>query len=117
MGGGRGEEKNYYKIRLRSDNFEPVNFTVHRLVAELFCEKPEGMNQVDHIDGNKHNNHYTNLEWVNNSINQKRAYAMGLNLGRTGKPASEETKKKIRLAIKEAWENKDEAEKEEFREV
>lgn len=42
---------------------------VHRLVAELFIGNT-GKDQVNHIDGNKSNNIYSNLEWVNNSENQ-----------------------------------------------
>ena len=30
------------------------------------------------MDGNKQNNHYTNLEWCNNSHNLKHAYNIGL---------------------------------------
>ena len=54
---------------------------VHRLVANEFVPNPnpEKFNQVNHIDGNKTNNHYTNLEWTDNSGNQKHAYVNGLN--------------------------------------
>ncbi len=55
-------------------------FRLHRLVAELFVENPnkETKTIVNHIDGNKHNNTATNLEWVNSSENQKHAYRTGL---------------------------------------
>lgn len=48
------------------------NFNVHRLVAVYFCEgRSEEKNYVNHIDGNKENNHSDNLEWVTNTENQR----------------------------------------------
>lgn len=46
-------------------------YRVHRLVAELFVDKPETKDLVNHIDGNKHNNNAQNLEWVDCSENSK----------------------------------------------
>ena len=53
---------------------------VHRLVAKAFLDKrePEAY-QVNHIDGNKHNNTLDNLEWVSPSENMAHAYSHGLN--------------------------------------
>lgn len=57
---------------------------VHRLVAEHFCEKPMGIREVNHIDGDKLNNHYSNLEWVSRSRNVKHAFELGLAKGLKG---------------------------------
>ena len=57
---------------------------IHRLVAITFIKNPNNYNQVNHIDGNKSNNHVSNLEWVNNSMNQKHAFEKGLQRSRAG---------------------------------
>ena len=45
------------------------NHYLHRLVAELFIPNPQNLLEVNHIDENKTNNHYTNLEWVTRQYN------------------------------------------------
>lgn len=57
---------------------------VHRLVAMAFHPNPNNLPQVNHIDGNKGNNHYLNLEWTDNSGNQRHAFATGLQSERKG---------------------------------
>lgn len=51
---------------------------IHRLVAETFLPNSEGKRSVNHKDGNKRNNHISNLEWVTDSENMKHAYRTGL---------------------------------------
>jgi len=57
---------------------------VHRLVAMAFHPNPKELPQVNHIDGNKGNNHYLNLEWTDNSGNQRHAFDNGLQNDRRG---------------------------------
>lgn len=54
------------------------SFLIHRMVAETFIHNPNNYKEVDHIDGNTHNNRVDNLRWVthqenlNNDISRKR---------------------------------------------
>lgn len=53
-------------------------FFVHRLVAVHFCDGYQEGLVVNHKDGNKLNNHVTNLEWVTRSENDLHAYRHNL---------------------------------------
>lgn len=54
----------YYYCNIKI-NGEVKAFRVHRLVAQLFVKNPDKKNNnvVNHLDGNKLNNDYRNLEW------------------------------------------------------
>ena len=66
----------YRCVQLKSSGDSFV-MTVHRLVALAFCDQTDSENKtVDHIDGDKLNNHYTNLEWVTQEENLRRAQVM-----------------------------------------
>ncbi len=42
----------------------PVHKLIHRLVADAFLPKPRKGQVVTHLDGNKNNNHVSNLKYV-----------------------------------------------------
>lgn len=69
---------NKYLVVSLSKNDDRVSVSVHRLVAEQFLDTVDGLDQVNHIDGNKQNNHYLNLEWCNASLNAIHAFENNL---------------------------------------
>ena len=66
------KQNRYKKIHL--DKF----YALHILVAKHFVPNPWRLSQVNHIDGNRHNNTASNLEWVSAKDNIKHAYTTGL---------------------------------------
>jgi hypothetical protein len=69
---------NYAKINLFKNN-NKKRFTIHRLVAIYFVKNLLNKSCVNHIDGNKFNNIYTNLEWCTLKENSIHAWENGLN--------------------------------------
>lgn len=59
---GRGDGKQYLVVNLRKKGWSKVHL-VHRLVAEHFIPNPQNLPTVNHINGDKHDNHFENLEW------------------------------------------------------
>ncbi len=57
---------------------------VHRLVAETFVynSEPNIKVEVNHIDGYKFNNHFSNLEWCTRSENSLHAFSTGLKINK-----------------------------------
>lgn len=53
-------------------------FLVHRLVAEAFVGGYSADLSVNHINGNKLDNRFENLEWVTLSVNTKKQWETGL---------------------------------------
>jgi hypothetical protein len=71
----------YLRVNVRRGNVKyekPTVVSVHRLVAEAFLPKIEGKTHVNHIDGNKCNNHVNNLEWCTPKENLQHAWKTGL---------------------------------------
>lgn len=73
-----GFNTNGYYIVCLWRNGKQHTKTVHRLVASTFYDMVDDRLVVDHVDGNKTNNHISNLEFCSSGENNRRAYALGL---------------------------------------
>lgn len=67
-----------YKMTILSKDGKSKQFSVHRLVAEVFVPNPENKPIVNHKDGVKDNNYWLNLEYVTSSENTYHALRTGL---------------------------------------
>lgn len=67
----------YLKITLTIEGIQIQRY-IHRLVAELYVPNPNNKKQINHINGNKQDNRFSNLEWCTNSENQIHAHLLGL---------------------------------------
>lgn len=94
------DNSGYHRCALSKNNILKT-YKVHRLVAIAFIPNPDNLPQINHKDGNKKNNNVENLEWCDNSHNQKHAYRLGLN------PPHQGHKVKVALVNKITGERKD----------
>ena len=65
--------KGYLAVQIKGKTY-----SVHRLVAKAFLKNPNNYTEVNHKDGNKHNNDISNLEWISHQENMKHAGKSGL---------------------------------------
>ncbi len=81
-------QNGYCLVNLTKDRSSKTKY-VHRLVAEAFLDNPNNLPQVNHIDGNKDNNHFSNLEWCTALHNNQHALDLGLREGKKGETNSQ----------------------------
>lgn len=77
---GKVQKNGYLLYNLSVSKNNIVYKKGHRLVAEYFIPNPDNKPYVNHIDGDKTNNHIDNLEWCTPAENNRHYY--GKHLGR-----------------------------------
>ena len=82
-----------YSLIPLSKNGITISYTVGRLVAQHFVhnDNPNEKIEANHIDGNKRNNYYKNLEWISHLENMRHARRIGLKDDRGEKSWSAKT--------------------------
>ena len=70
-------KEGYIRVSLRTKDGGHSKF-IHRLVAETFIPNPQNKEIVDHIDGNRANNHVSNLRWVTAEENSTNIHRLKL---------------------------------------
>ena len=92
----QANKKGYQVVRVTINRVKRT-FRIHRLVAQYFVSNPDNKTQVNHIDGNKNNNRYDNLEWCSNAENAHHAIKTGLweSVIKSSRLENEKRKKKV----------------------
>lgn len=72
---------------------------VSRLVAAAFIPNPENKPCIDHIDGDRANNHADNLRWVTVKENQNNPITKSKWIGKKAKPHHEKAVEQIKNGI------------------
>ena len=98
-----GKKRNYLQVVLYRKDGSKYRPKVHRLVAEHFIPNPHGFDQVNHKNMDTLDNNVENLEWCDNTYNQREHSRM------TGKISGMEEARQIR----DEW-SKSEMSKESF---
>ena len=78
------DKNGYLKVGLYKDN-KKKNFLIHRLVALAYIPNPDGLETVDHIDGNKEHNYINNLQWMTQKDNAIKGNSKKIRCVETGK--------------------------------
>ncbi len=68
----------YRRVSIVNIDGEIKHQSIHRLVAKAFIPNPYNKSEVNHINGVKHDNRVSNLEWATSNENKIHAYTTGL---------------------------------------
>lgn len=93
------DKDGYLEVGLYN-NRKKKYYRVHRLIALAFVPNPKKFPQVNHKDGVKDNNWFSNLEWVTSSENIKHSFTV---LGKSQKGEKNNASKLTNSIVAEIW--------------
>ena len=76
----------YLRVNLYK-NGSCKEFKIHRLVGHMFVDNNNNYQEINHLDEDKTNNHYTNLQWVTRQEN--------VNYGERNEKSAKKIRKKV----------------------
>lgn len=68
----------YLMVNIYYQPGKSVSKPIHRIVATAYIPNPDNKREVNHINGNKHDNRSINLEWATSQENSQHACRTGL---------------------------------------
>lgn len=71
-------KQGYQTVGVYNTVGKSIRQRVHRLIASVFILNPYNLPQINHKDGDKKNNHVSNLEWCTGKYNSKHSWNTGL---------------------------------------
>ena len=78
------DKKGYLRVHITNGRGKGTAAKIHRLVALAYIPNPDGLETVDHIDGNKEHNYTNNLRWLSRGENKSRSWSKPVKCIETG---------------------------------
>jgi hypothetical protein len=87
-------DKGYHRVKLSFGNTGKI-VRINKMVAETYIPNPENKSEVNHWDGNKSNNHVSNLKWCTHKENMEHASINNLMSKGENHPKAKLTNKEV----------------------
>jgi hypothetical protein len=101
------DKDGYCNIILSNSNKERKIFKVHRIVGMTFIPNSKNLPMINHKDGNKENNNVENLEWCDDSYNNKHRHILNPMLFKgESHPNNKLNNEQVLNVYNAAWEGK-----------
>lgn len=101
------DKDGYLQIGIRDEKYHRKWFRIHRLVAIAFIPNPLELLKINHKDGDVQNNYVDNLEWCDDTWNNKYRHILNPDLFKgESHPLAKHTNEEVLQIYKLAWDGK-----------